>query len=54
MESACEWTKLVQDGRLLVVPEAGHLPWLEQPELFFSAVAAFLGGVWPENAKVFR
>jgi proline iminopeptidase len=52
MESAREWVKLVQDGRLLVVPEAGHLPWLEQPELIFSAVNSFLEGVWPKEAKV--
>jgi proline iminopeptidase len=52
MESAREWAKLVQDGRLLVVPEAGHLPWLEQPQIFFNAVNSFLEGDWPEDAKV--
>jgi pimeloyl-ACP methyl ester carboxylesterase len=27
---------------LVLIEEAGHLPWLEQPDMFFSSVRAFL------------
>ncbi|MGW5249116.1 alpha/beta fold hydrolase [Streptomyces sp. NPDC004129] len=30
------------DGRLVVVPEAGHLPHIERPEATFAAIDAFL------------
>ena len=35
--------KLLPHGRLLVVPEAGHLVPLEAPEIFCEAVLSFLG-----------
>jgi pimeloyl-ACP methyl ester carboxylesterase len=35
--------ELLPRGRLLVVPEAGHLVPLEAPEIFCEAVLAFLG-----------
>lgn len=35
--------ELLPQGRLLVVPEAGHLVPLEAPEIFCEAVLAFLG-----------
>lgn len=38
-----EMEKLLPRGRLLVVPEAGHLVPLEAPEIFCEAVLAFLG-----------
>lgn len=44
MESAREWTESVADGRLVVIPGAGHFPWLEQPFLVSEAVSAFLRG----------
>lgn len=31
------------DGRSVVLPRAGHFPWVDEPEAFVSAVAAFLG-----------
>ncbi|WP_448316889.1 alpha/beta fold hydrolase, partial [Streptomyces sp. CO7] len=34
--------KLVDDSRLVVVPDAGHLPNLEQPERFDAALLDFL------------
>jgi pimeloyl-ACP methyl ester carboxylesterase len=33
------------DGRLVVLPEAGHFPWVDQPAPFRAAVAAFLAAV---------
>jgi hypothetical protein len=35
----------------LVIPEAGHLPFVEKPDLFFPAVDAFLKGNWPDGAE---
>jgi hypothetical protein len=36
----------------LFVREAGHLPFVEQPEMFYPAVDTFLKGEWPENTEV--
>jgi proline iminopeptidase len=44
MEGAQAWVSSLPDARLLVVPESGHLPFIEQPELFFPAVDSFLKG----------
>ena len=32
----------IPDAQLRLIPEAGHMPFWEQPELFFSIVEAFL------------
>jgi len=40
------------NGRLLLIPEAGHYPQIEQPGRFFPPVEAFLHGVWPVDATV--
>lgn len=42
VESAEEWAAILPDARLLVVPESGHMPWLERPDVFFDPVAEFL------------
>lgn len=51
LEGSRTWAAVVPDARLLVIPEAGHLPFVEQPELFFPAVKKFLKGSWPEGAE---
>jgi proline iminopeptidase len=43
-ESARELARALADGRVLVLPGADHLPWLDQPEQFFSAADAFFRG----------
>ena len=50
MEAAKEWTASLPEGHLLVIPDAGHFPWLEQPDQVFPAIDSFLTGVLPENA----
>ncbi len=50
MESAKEWSKYFADGKLLIINDAGHFPWLEKPEIFYKAVDEFLSGNWPANA----
>lgn len=46
------WAARLPDARLLTVEGAGHLPWLESPQRVRSALDSFLGGVWPEEAKL--
>lgn len=51
MESAREWCSLLPNNRLLIVHQAGHLPWFERPNMVFNALDSFLRGEWPENAE---
>jgi proline iminopeptidase len=44
------WAAAVPEGRLLVIPGAGHGPHVERPDVFFPALDAFLAGGWPEGA----
>ncbi|HEY7768161.1 alpha/beta hydrolase [Longimicrobium sp.] len=43
-ESARELARALADGRVLILPGADHLPWLDRPEQFFSAADAFFSG----------
>jgi proline iminopeptidase len=43
LEGSREWERSFPNARLLVIPNAGHFIWLEQPEPFFGAMEAFLG-----------
>ena len=49
VESAREWARSLPNGRLLVVPNTGHFPFVEQPDVFFAAAERFLSGEWPAN-----
>ena len=48
--SSAAWARGMRNARLLVLPDADHLPWVEQPDAFFAAVDAFLRGGWPTGA----
>jgi len=39
---AAEYAELVPRGELVVVPRAGHSPWLDEPDRFIDEVAGFL------------
>ncbi len=52
MEGARVWASSLQNARLLIVRKAGHLPFVEQPDVFYPAVETFLRGEWPGNAEV--
>ena len=39
---ACDWTKLLPNGRLLTIEEGGHMPWIEAPAEVLSAIERFL------------
>jgi len=40
--AVAEYAALFPDATLVVQPEAGHQPWLDDPDLFVATVAAFL------------
>jgi pimeloyl-ACP methyl ester carboxylesterase len=39
------------NARLLLVPDAGHEFWAQQPEVFLKAAEQFLRGRYPEGAR---
>lgn len=45
------WASGMPDARLLLIEKAGHIPQIEQPEIFFKAVETFLKGDFPPDAK---
>ncbi len=49
MAGAEEWVEILPNARLLRIPASGHLPFVEQPEIFYPAVEQFLNGEWPEG-----
>ncbi len=49
-EDAREWAEVLPQGRFLLLDGIGHFPYLEAPEVFFTAAAGFLDGDWPDNA----
>jgi proline iminopeptidase len=42
LENAREWAETISSARLVIVPRAGHMPYVEQPDQFFAAVERFL------------
>jgi pimeloyl-ACP methyl ester carboxylesterase len=48
LDGAREWADSLPNARLLIVPQAGHFPWAENPDVVFSAIDAFLKGMFPE------
>lgn len=46
-----EWAMMLPNARLLTIKGAAHLPWIDEPELFFSAVDTFLSGKFPKTAE---
>jgi pimeloyl-ACP methyl ester carboxylesterase len=52
LEGSRLWTSLFRNARLLAVPNAGHMPFVENPDLFYPSVDTFLKGGWPERAEV--
>lgn len=50
IEGGEEWARLLPNARIVRVSGAGHLPWLEEPELVFGAIDRFLRGAWPDEA----
>jgi len=49
--SAREWAAALPDARLLLLQGVGHFPYLETPDVFFTAVDTYLRGSWPQGAE---
>ena len=50
LDDARAWTAALSNGRILLVPGAGHMNWLDQPETVISALDMFFRGEWPPLA----
>lgn len=50
--SARAWVSGRPQTRLLVLPDAGHVLFFDQPEAMFAALRAFFAGGWPPLATV--
>jgi pimeloyl-ACP methyl ester carboxylesterase len=51
VKSSEAWSSAMPNARLLLIKEAGHIPQIEKPEIFFKAVETFLKGDFPPEAK---
>jgi proline iminopeptidase len=49
-----EWAIELPDSRLFWVESAGLLPWIEQPDVFYAALATFYRGGWPAAARAMK
>jgi pimeloyl-ACP methyl ester carboxylesterase len=49
-EHAYAYQKLIPGAELAIVPECGHVPQIEQPDVFVAAIEAFLGAHPPYPA----
>jgi pimeloyl-ACP methyl ester carboxylesterase len=49
--SGREWASRLPNARLLTVPGAGHVAWIDKPALVFGAMETFLKGEWPPEAE---
>ncbi len=47
-----DWAMQLPNARLVTVENAAHAPWIEAPELVFSAINTFLDGAWPDGAEI--
>ena len=41
LEATREWAKHLANGKLVLIPEAGHVFFMEKPQAFFRAVDVF-------------
>ena len=54
LDSVHAWAEAMPNARLLLIPNSGHFPQVEQPGLFFPAIERFLSGGWPKTAVIKR
>ena len=54
LDATQEWVKSLPDARLLLIPNAGHLIWIDQPEAVISAMDEFFRGKWPAGSKQYN
>jgi len=46
-----EWAKIPQDARMLLIPEAGHAAFVDEPQDAVHAIRVFLNGEWPKMVR---
>jgi proline iminopeptidase len=51
LEGSREWVPAGANARLLVIENAAHFPFLEQPDEVIPALEVFLRGEWPRNVE---
>jgi len=51
LEGTKMWAKWLPNSRLLLIPEAGHQNWLDQPEAVISAISDFFHERTDKNAR---
>lgn len=51
LEGTREWLPASSNARLLRVPDAGHLAYIDRPEVVVPAIESFLRGEWPPGAE---
>ena len=54
LDATEEWARVMPDARLILIPGASHLVWLEGGDAFFEAGEQFMAGEWPRTARVLR
>jgi pimeloyl-ACP methyl ester carboxylesterase len=45
-----DWARTLPNARLVLVEDAGHMPWIEAPRRVLDSIETFLDGAWPETA----
>jgi pimeloyl-ACP methyl ester carboxylesterase len=51
IENGRNWVAQLPDARLVTVPGAAHMLWLDDPVTTFAAMRAFLRGEWPLGSE---
>jgi proline iminopeptidase len=46
-----DWALTLPNARLVAVEDGGHAPWIENPDLVFGSINAFLDGAWPDVSE---
>ncbi|OVE79091.1 hypothetical protein BVY01_03445 [bacterium I07] len=49
VKSAREWSDYLPQGKLVVISDAGHFPWLEKHDMVFKTIDKFLSNGFPKN-----
>lgn len=52
LDATREWAVVMPNARLLLIPDAGHEVFVDQPAAFTAALKQFLRGVFPSAAEV--
>ena len=51
LDSSRDAADALPNGRLVVIDDAGHVPYVEQPRMLFDTIEAFLAETEPENSR---